>query len=304
MIVVTGASGRTGRRVAEVLLKNGNKVRAIGRDAKKLTSLANLGAESCIGTVEDTAHLAAAFDGAEAAYLVLPEDLSQQDLRSHQERVSDSYASAIANARVPFVVNLSSIGGQHAQGTGPIVGLHNQEQKLNRIKGLNVLHLRAAYFMENLLMSIVPLRATGTLPGGMPGDVRMPWIATRDIGTYAATRLAARDFSGISIQELHGQRDISMNEAAAIVGAAIGRPDVRYVQVPAPMLKAALLQMGLPEKSAELIIEMWNGANAGLMQPQEKRSAQNTAPTSLESFLTEVFVPAFLATRSPESSMS
>ena len=295
MIVVTGASGRTGRRVAEVLRAKGKQVRAIGRDVKKLAPLMDLGVEPSIGTVEDVHFVTAALEGAEAAYLVLPEDLSQADLGAHQERISDAYATAISDAKVKFVVNLSSIGAQHAKGTGPIVGLHNQEQRLNQVEGLNILHLRAAYFMENLLMSIAPLCATGTLPGGMPGDVRMPWIATRDIGTYAATRLAACDFSGRSVQELHGQRDISMNEAAAIVGRAIGRTDVTYVQVPAPALKAALLQMGLPEKSAELIIEMWNGANAGLIQPQEVRSERNTTSTSLETFVREVFAPAFLA---------
>jgi len=73
--------------------------------------------------------------GVDAIYLVLPEDLSQPDLRAHQERVSDCYAAAITNSHVRFVVNLSSIGAQHAEGAGPIVGLHNQEQKLNGIAG-------------------------------------------------------------------------------------------------------------------------------------------------------------------------
>ena len=294
MIVVTGATGRTGRRVTEVLLAKGEKVRVVGRDAKKLAPLVGLGAEPFVGKLVDVPYLTAAFAGAAAVYLILPEDLSQEDLRAHQERVSDCYATALANAQVRFAVNLSSIGAQHAKGTGPIVGLHNQEQKLNGIAGLNVLHLRAAYFMENLFLSMAPLRATGTIPGGMRGDVAMPWIATKDIGTYAATRLAARDFSSSSIQELHGQRDISMNEAASVVGKAIGKPDVAYVQVPGPALEAALLKMGLPKKTAELILEMWNGANAGLMVPQETRSARNTTPTTLESFVTEVFLPAYL----------
>lgn len=293
MVVVTGATGRTGRRVTESLLAKGKRVCAVGRDAKKLASLVELGAETSVGKVEDVPFLTAAFAGATAVYLVLPEDLTQQDLRGHQERVSDCYAAAIANAHVRFAVNLSSIGAQHAKGTGPIVGLHNQEQKLDRVAGLNVLHLRAAYFMENLFMSMAPLRATGTLPGGMRGDVPMPWIATKDIGAYAATRLAASDFSGSSIQELHGQRDISMNEAASIVGKALGKSDVNYMQMPSPMLEAALLKMGLPKKTTELIIEMWDGANAGLIVPQEERSSRNTTPTTLESFVTETFVPAY-----------
>jgi len=294
MIVVTGATGRTGRRVTEVLLTQGEQVRAVARDARKLAPLAGLGAEPFVGTVENVSFLTAAFSGATAAYLVLPEDFSQPDLRAHQERVSDCYAAAIANAQLRFAVNLSSIGAQHAKGTGLIVGLHNQEQKLDRVAGLNVLHLRAAYFMENLFMSIVPLRETGRLPGGMRGDVPMPWIATKDIGAYAATRLAASDFSGSSIRELHGQRDISMNEAASIVGKAIGKPGVAYLQVPSSMLLDTLLKMGLFQKTAESVIEMWEGANAGLIVPQEARSARNTTPTALESFITETFLPAYL----------
>jgi uncharacterized protein YbjT (DUF2867 family) len=294
MIVVTGATGRTGRRVTEVLLAKGEKVRAVGRDAKKLASLVQRGAEPFVGNVEDLPFLTTAFSGAAAVYLVLPEDLSQQDLRGHQERVSDCYAAATTNAGVRFAIDLSSIGAQHEEGTGPIVGLHNQEQKLNQVRGLNVLHLRSAYFMENLLLSIAPLRATGSLPGGMRGDARMPWIATKDIGAYAAARLAARDFYRSSIQELHGERDISMHEAASIVGKALGKPDVTYRQVPSPQLEEALLKAGLAKKTAELIIEMWDGANAGLIVPQEARSLSNTTPTTLESFVTEVFVPAYV----------
>ncbi len=294
MIVVTGASGRTGRRTAEALLAKGEKVRVVGRDAKKLTPLVELGAEPYVGNVEDVASMTEAFKGASAVYLVLPEDISQQDLRAHQESVSDFYAAAIANAHVRFVVNLSSIGAQHAKHTGPIVGLHNQEQKLDRVAGLNVLHLRAAYFMENLLMSTEPLRSTGTLSGGLQVDAKMPWIATKDIGAYAAKRLAARDFSGSSIQELHGQRDISMKEAASVVGNAIGKPSPEYVQLPSEILESALLMMGLPKKTTELIVEMWDGANAGLIVPQEARSVGNTTATTLESFVTEVFAPAYL----------
>ncbi|HXO00031.1 MAG TPA: NmrA family NAD(P)-binding protein [Candidatus Acidoferrales bacterium] len=294
MIVIVGATGHTGRPAAEALLGGVEKVRVIGRDPKRLEALTQKGAEAFVGNVEDVASMTKAFEGATAVYLVLPEDVSQQDLRAHQERVSDCYAAAVASARVPYVVSLSSIGAQHAEKTGPIVGLHNQEEKLNRIAGLNVLHLRAAYFMENLLMSIPPLRSMGTLPGGLTSDMAMPWIATKDIGGYAGTRLAARDFSGSSTQELHGQRDISMKEAASIVGKAIGKPNLGYMQVPFMLLEPALAQMGLPKKTAALLIEMWKGANAGLIVPQEQRSAKNTTPTAIESFVTEVFAPAYL----------
>lgn len=294
MIVITGATGRTGRTAAEALLAKGVKIRVIGRDATRLAPLEKQSAEVFIGNVENSSSMTQAFSGASAVYLVLPEDVSQQDLRAHQERVSDSYAAAIRDANVRHVVSLSSLGAQHSKGTGPIVGLHNQEQKLNCVPGLNVLHLRAAYFMENLFMSMEPLHAAGILPGALQSDAPMPWIATKDIGQYAAARLGARDFSGSTAQELHGQRDISMQEAASVVGRAIGKPDLAYVQMPGPAFGAALRKAGLPEKTSDLIVEMCDGANAGLMAPQEQRSPSNTTPTTLESFVQNIFSPAYL----------
>lgn len=296
MIVVTGATGRTGKAAIEALLSKGEKVRAVARDVKKLAPLLQPGAEPFLGNVEDIASMTEAFSGASAVYLVLPEDISQPDLRALQGRVSDAYAAAIGDAHVRFVVNLSSMGAQHPRNTGSIAGLYNQEQKLNRVAGLNILHLRAAYFMENLFMSIASLRSTGMLSGGLRAETPMPWIATQDIGKYAAARLAARDFSGSSIQELHGQRDISMKDAALIVGNSIGKPGLEYVQLPSRMLEQALLNSGLPKNSAELIVEMCDGANAGLMAPEEERSPRNTTPTTLESFVARVFAPAFLHT--------
>jgi uncharacterized protein YbjT (DUF2867 family) len=295
MIVITGATGHTGKPAAEALLAGGANVRVISRDPKKLDQFVSRGAEAFVGNVEDRDAMAKAFKGADAVYLVVPEDATQPDLRAHQERVSESYAAAVAYARVPYVVALSSIGAQHAEGTGPIVGLHNMEQKLNKVPDLNVLYLRAGYFMENLLLSIVPMRSMGILPGGMTGDLTTPWIATQDIGKYAAARLRARDFSGKSTQELHGQRDISMKEAASVIGKSIGKLNLSYMQVPFTMLEPALVQMGLPKSTAALLIEMWKGANAGLIKPQEQRTAKNSTPTTLESFATEVFAPAFLS---------
>ena len=294
MIAITGATGNTGKPATESLLAMGESVRAIGRDAKKLEPLAQKGAEAFAGDSGDAAFLTKAFEGARAVFLLLPSDVAQPDIRAFQERLSDTYATAIAAARVPYAVTLSSIGAQHAEKTGPIVGLHNMEQKLNRIKGLNVLHLRPGSFMENLFMSIQPLRSMGVLPGGLPGDAPMPMIAAKDIGTYAAGRLAAQDFVGSSTQELHGQRDIAMKEAASIIGKAIGKPDLKYMQVPFMMLEPALVQTGLPKSTAALMIEMWKGGIAGLIAPQEPRTAKNTTPTTLESFAAEVFAPVYL----------
>ena len=99
MIVVTGATGRTGRRATEALLAKGEKVRVVGRDARRLAPLVQLGAEPFVGNVEDVESITAGFNGASTVYLVLPEDISNQDVRAHQERVSDSYAAAVSKAQ-------------------------------------------------------------------------------------------------------------------------------------------------------------------------------------------------------------
>jgi uncharacterized protein YbjT (DUF2867 family) len=293
MIVITGATGHTGRAATDALLTKGEKVRVIGRDQAKLQPFAARGAETFAGTVEDATAMTAAFQGADAVYLMLPPNMQMENYRAYQDRVSDAYATAVKASGVKHAVTLSSLGAQHAQGTGPIAGVHNLEQKLNAISGLNVLHLRPSGFMENLLNSIQPLRMMGTLPGSAPPDRPQPLIAARDIGAYAAGRLAARDFSGSSVRELLGPRDYTMSETAAIVGQAIGKPNLGYMQVPLTMLEGALAQMGFAKSSAAMMVEMFKAQNDGLCDPQEPRSPENTTPTTLEWFAQEIFALAY-----------
>lgn len=294
MIVITGATGNTGRPAAEALLAKDAKVRVLGRDAAKLEPLVKRGAEAFVGDATDAASMTRAFEGAAAVYLVIPQ-AQVEDPRAYQETVSDAYSTAVAAAGVPHVVALSSVGAQHAEKTGPIVGLRNMEEKLKKIPGLNLLCLRPMQFMENLLMSIGPMRMLGSLPGAAPGHVALPWIATKDIGAYAATRLAARDFSGNSVQEISGPRDVSWKELASIVGKAIGKPGLGYMQVPFLMLEPAFAQMGIPKKAAALMVELLKAMNAGILDRQQPRTAANTTSTTMEEFVAEVFVPAYNA---------
>jgi uncharacterized protein YbjT (DUF2867 family) len=293
MIVIAGATGNTGKSAAAALLAKGEKIRVIGRDASKLQPFVQKGAEAFVGTVEDPAFLRKAFQGATAAYLLIPPDMQTNDYRGYQERVVAAYAAAIGDAKVPYVVTLSSVGADLPEKSGPILGLRSLETKLNAIQGLNVLHLRPAGFMENLFMSVQPLRTMGMLPGPLPADAPHAMIAGRDIGAYAAERLHARDFSRSSVQELHGQRDISMKEVAAVVGNAIGKPKLGYMQVPFMMLEPALVQTGLQKSTVALMIEMWKSMNSGALKPHEPRNAKNTTPTSIETFVREVFAPAY-----------
>src|SRR6201981_1132541 len=157
MYVILGASGNTGSIIADSLLSKGKKVRVVGRDAGRLQRFVRQGAEAFTADVSDAAALTKAFSGARAAYLMLPPAKSRED----QERDSDAIAKAVKESGLRYAVHLSSYGAQVPEGTGPVAGLHSSEQKLNEINGLNVLHLRAAYFMENNLAAIDMIHGMG-----------------------------------------------------------------------------------------------------------------------------------------------
>jgi len=293
MYVILGASGNTGSIIANSLLVKGEKVRVVGRDAARLQRFVRKGAEAFAANVSDAAALSDVFKGARAAYLMLPPSMTSLDYRADQERESDAIAKAVKESGLRYAVHLSSYGAHVPAGTGPIAGLHASEQKLNAISGLNVLHLRAAYFMENNLAAIAMIHGMGIFGHALLPDLKLPMIATRDIGDYAAVRILNLDFSGKQTRELLGERDLSMTEATAVIARGIGKPDLRYVQFPYEEVQQVLLQMGIPPKSAALFIEMYKAINAGVVAPQEPRSPENTTPTSFEKFVQDVFAPVY-----------
>jgi uncharacterized protein YbjT (DUF2867 family) len=287
--VILGATGNTGSIVADFLLSKGQKVRVVGRDASRLQRFVRKGAEAFTADMTDAAALTKAFKRARAAYLLLPPITSRED----QERESDAIAKAVSESGVRHAVYLSSYGAQVPQGTGPVTGLHSAEEKLNTIGGLNVLHLRAAYFMENNLTAIGMIQQMGIFGHALLPDLKLPMIATPDVGDYAAQRLLHLDFSGKQTRELLGERDLSMTEATAVIARAIGKPDLRYKQFPYDQVQQVLEHMGMSPKKAAVYIEMFQAINAGVLAALEPRSPENSTPTSFEQFVRDVFAPAY-----------
>jgi uncharacterized protein YbjT (DUF2867 family) len=293
MYAIMGATGNTGSIVAKTLLGRNEKVRAIGRSADRLTPLTAEGAEPFVGDVNDAAALTKAFSGAKAVYAMIPPSSTSDDYRAEQDRVTNAIAEAVQDAAVEYVVSLSSVGADQPQGTGPVAGLHNLEQTLNRIPDLNVLHLRPGYFMENTLAQIGIIKTMGLTAGPLRPDLMLPMIATRDIGRAAASALLALDFTGKQTHELLGERDLSYAEAATIIGEAIGKPGLKYLRVPDQQVRGAFLQMGMSANVADLILEMSAALNSGVMKSLEERTAENSTPTSFETFVAEEFVPRY-----------
>jgi len=289
MNVILGASGNTGSLIANFLLSRGQKVRVVGRDVRRLQRFVRKGAEALTAEMTDAAALSKAFGGARAAYLLLPPITSRED----QERQSDAIAKAVKDSGLRYAVHLSSYGAHVPEGTGPVTGLHSSEQKLNAISNLNVLHLRAAYFMENNQTAIDMIHGMGLFGHALLPDLKLPMIATRDVGDYAAQRLMDLDFSGKETRELLGERDLSMTEATAVIARGIGKSNLRYEQFTYDQVQQVLVQMGMPPEKAAVYIEMFEAINAGLLAAREQRSPENSTPTSFETFVRDVFVAAY-----------
>ena len=295
MFVVLGATGNTGAPAVKTLLAKGAKVRAVGRDAARIQQILGNDVEPFIADINDTAALAKAFTGADGAYVMIPPRLNEPDLLAAGAKMSDAITTALKESAVKRIVALSSIGAQHDKKTGPILAVHDLEQKLATVVGKDFLILRPAMFLENLLMLTGLIKSMGFLAGGIKGSLRVPMIAARDIGEVAGSELFEGNFKEKEIRELLGQRDISFDEAAHAIGAEIGKPKLSYQNFPSFLVEQAMKQMGLPSKTASLMTEMTDAANSGLLDPTQPRNEKTTTPTSIEAWAKEVFLPFYNA---------
>ncbi len=288
MIAVMGASGHTGRRVAELLLESGEKVRALGRSKEKLAPLEKKGAEVRTGDVQDAGFLALAFQGADGVFTLIPPDARSNDYRALQDAQGQAIADALRESRIGRVVFLSSVGAELPAGTGPIAGLHAHEKRLRELRGVNTLILRPGYFFENFHETLGLIKHQGINGGAIAPDVAIPMVATRDIADAAARALHERRFRGVFVQELLGPRDLSHAEATRILGARIGNPHLQYVQFPYDDFVKALVQTGLSENIAGLYAEMARALNEGKVKSLEGRRPENTTKTRFEDFVVEL----------------
>ena len=292
MIAITGATGNIGSKITADLLSKGQHVRCIARTADNLKGFADKGADIATVSLEDTAALSDAFRGIDAIFAMIPPDYQALDFRAFQNTIGASIAKAVETSGVKYVVNLSSQGAHLPDKTGLIKGLQDQEQRLNKLKGVNILHLRPTYFMENLLANIDMIKQMNIMGSAIRGDMKIPMIATQDIARFAAERLLKKDFSGMTVKDLLGQRDVSMNEAAEIIGKKIDKPDLKYVQFSYEDTEKALVDMGFSADVAGLFIEMSKAFNQELINTA--RTPENTTDTPLEEFA-EVFARIFFA---------
>lgn len=268
VIAVVGATGHIGTVLTEELLKKGHEVRALGRDQTKLAALASKGAKTRSVAFDDASALSEALQGADAAFTMIPPNYGADQFSAWQDASGEAIAKAVSKAGVKHVVDLSSVGAQHPTGTGPIAGLHRQEKRLEGISGLSVLHLRASYFMENHFWSIPTIKSAGVNGSPVQADLVFSQVATADISRKAAERLDKLDFKGRAVVEFGGPRELTLKDTTAILGKAIGKPGLQYVQFPYEDAEKAMAGSGMKPQTAKLMVDMYRGFNEGRCRPE------------------------------------
>ncbi|MBL0017047.1 MAG: NmrA family NAD(P)-binding protein [Bacteroidetes bacterium] len=260
-------------------------MRIIGRDASKAQSLIDQGAEFIQGSSTDRQTLVNAFHGAKAAYVLIPPNMTAPDFAAYQAEATENIGQAIQGSGIQNVFTLSSVGAHLTSGAGVVQGLPHMENRFNQIPGVNVLHLRPTYFLENTLGQAGAIKMMGAMGSPVRGDLKIPMIATQDIAHYATKRLQALDFQGKNVQHLFGAEDVSYDELAKVYGAKIGKPELTHMQLPYDAFKGMMVsQWGASESMADKMIEFTQAVNEGRITEIVHRDAESTTPTTVAEF--------------------
>jgi uncharacterized protein YbjT (DUF2867 family) len=219
-ILVTGATGNTGRAVVDALIERGAPVRAMARteaDRGKLPA----GVDVVIADFNNTAAVAAALDGAERAYLVTP---SSEQAEEQQKQ----FADLAAKAGTRHLVVLSQLGSEEHS---PVRFLryHAAVEQHVRDLGIGYTFLRPNLYFQGLLTFAGPISAAGKFFAPI-GDARVSAVDVRDIAAVAAVALTEAGHEGATYT-LTGPQAITHSQMAGALTVAFGRA-VTFVDVP------------------------------------------------------------------------
>jgi uncharacterized protein YbjT (DUF2867 family) len=290
-IAITTPAGHIGRQTVAILQKQrGHELILLARDPGKVSEAQKRGAKAFQGDLWFGDYVKEATRGAEALLIVVPPNIWTDNVMEHYRRIVQNCADAARENGIARVVLASSIGAQHAEGTGPVKGLHAGEKiLLDAVK--NVAILRSAFYMENLMPQLPSIVETGKLYATLPPGVRFQWVATRDIAAEAAKTLTDAGWKGHRVIHIAAAREYSYSDAARILSDALGR-HVQYERVSNDDAKKWFRSIGFSEHMAGELIEMTEALEKGMIAPEKKPAAQVKAPTTLEEFAKGTMAPA------------
>ena len=292
-IIVTGSLGNISQPLATALVQQGHAVTVISSQLGKQAGIEALGASAAIGSLEDAGFLARTFAGADAVYAMVPPNFAAPDLRAYFRRIAHHYAQAIRQAGVPRVVQLSSWGADLDHGTGNILAPHDAEQILAELPQLALTHLRPATFYTNYygFLGLGMIKSAGFLGANCPGSYRSALVHPLDIAAAAAEELTAPAAPGRTVRYVASD-ERTPDEVAQVLGAAIGRPDLRWVELSDEQMRETLVKNGLSANSATGIVDLYTSLRTGRLGQDYERYKPALGKVKLEDFAQE-FAVAF-----------
>lgn len=271
--VITGSVGHISRPIVQKLVAAGHSVSVITSNILRTSEIESLGATPLVGSVLDVAFLKKAFSGADAVYTMVPPAFGAADWKKHITTVGQNYAAAIKGSSVKYVVNLSSIGAHLKEGCGPVSGLFGAEKALNELDGVAVVHLRPGFFYYNFYANIGMIKHMGFIGGNYGAGTKLVLVHTDDIADTAADLLLHKSFSGKSVRYISSDEKTT-DEVASILGKAIGKPDLKWVDFSDDQSIGGMIQAGLPEEIAKNYTEMGASMRNGSMSADYEKTGQ------------------------------
>jgi NAD(P)H dehydrogenase (quinone) len=279
MFAITGITGKVGGAVARSLLAQGQKVRAVVREAEKGRSWSAQGCDIGIASVEDAAGLAKAFHGAQGVFLMTPPNFDPEPGFPQTHRAAAAIRHAIDTARPGKIVFLSTVGAQVAEPN--LLNNAKITEEMLRTTSVPIAFLRAAWFMENAAWDVEAARK-GMIPSFLqPLDHPIPMVAASDIARTAA-ELLNETWTGVRVIELEGPRRYSANDIVAGFSAALEHP-VRAEAVPRDQWETRFRSQGMQNPVPRM--RMIDGFNQGWIDFESGQANSRKERTTLEAVL-------------------
>ncbi|MEJ7828688.1 MAG: NmrA family NAD(P)-binding protein [Segetibacter sp.] len=263
----------------------------ITSNPEKQKDIEALRASAAIGSLEDIGFLKLTFENADAVYCMIPPNFSEPNQVDYYQRIGENYANAIRASTIKRVVELSSYGAHLEKGTGFIVGSHKVENMFNALPEVKVTHIRPGYFYYNLLHFVHMIKTAGFIASNFGSVDKLAMVSPKDI---AAAIAAEFETTGRETKIRYVMSDDrTCNEVAAILGNAIGKPDLQWKTLTNEQMQTALESRGMSAPTAATVVELGDATHKGLLREDyDLNKPIEIGKVKLEEFAKE-FVVAF-----------
>jgi NAD(P)H dehydrogenase (quinone) len=275
-IIVTGSLGNISKPLTQILASQRHLITVISSDPKKQAEIASLGATAAIGSLEDVNFLTTTFTGADAVYCMIPLSFTEPDLGLYLRRIADSYLQALKQTKIKRIVVLSGWAAD-------LIKDENVESIFDALTDASITIMRPASFYSNFYQSMDLIRGKGLigkfltlrysglwalltgkiglLMGNYGGDDRTVFVSPKDIATAVAEELLLHPDK--TTVRYVGSEEMTCNEAARIIGTAVGKPWLKWVLLSDKQMLRGLKMAKLPQKLAETLVEMQAVTHSG-----------------------------------------